>query len=194
MKKMRIGVAVLGACAGLAMGEQVTGAAASDDWSNEGGVFLTITVDVSGMNFWDLQGSAFNEILEVNIGYGMMVSDIGWDLTLTTIGASWGSEATFGFNDVLYLAPGSGDDFPVSVMSYNSGGLVDLTDNGFDNLMADDFGNITIELFETFDDVQGEVDAYLEAGSVLRLGLTYPAPGSVMTLGVGLLCCGRRRR
>ena len=192
--RMRISLVVLGACAGLAMGEQMTGASGADEQSFEGSGSLTISLDISGMYFWDLQGAAFNEILDVQIGSGMTVSAIGWDLTLSTVGASWASEATFGFNDVLFLAPGVGDDFPGTGLSYSSGGLVDLTDNGFDNLMADVDGYITIELFESFDDVAGEIDAYLESGSVLRLEISYPAPGSAMTLGLGLLCCGRRRR
>lgn len=192
--RVRIGVAVVGACAGLAIGEPVTGLGGVDGWSNAGDAVFTITVDVSGMSFWDLQGSVFNESLEVFVGFGMMVSDIGWDVTLTTFGPSWASEATFGFNDVLTLAPGGGDSFPVSNMRYSSGGMVDLTDNGYDNVYADPDGHITIELFDTFDDGKGQIDATLGAGSVLRLGVPYPAPGTALTLGLGVLCCGRRRR
>lgn len=162
------------------------------------GALQTITVDISGINSWDLAGATVNETLAVAIGGDFQVVGIGWDVTLQTVGASWLSEAVIGFENAVNLSVGIVDDTP-GTMSYSSGGILDLTsiDDGAGGTLDLSFfsgadGNIDIEFFESFDDVAGAIDATFLQGS---LQIQYvPAPGALAMLGLGGLVAGRRRR
>lgn len=189
-----ISVLTIGACAGLALGGQITSANEPVAASDEAPAFFTITVDISGSQFWDTQGSAFNEILSIYLEPNFFVTGIGWDLTLTTVGASWASDAVISFQDEIYLTPAVGDDFGVTNAQYFSGGIIDLTDNGYNNIHVDPDGFLNLEFYEVFDDNPAAIDAFFVADSVLYLSVAYPTPGSAIALTLGMLCCSRRRR
>ena len=148
----------------------------------------------------------------------IVITDVGWDVTIDPIGASWYSESSFALTSdtdpsgvqPITLAPGTGEDFANdgSPHNYNSGGLVNLIAAIGENIVATD-GIINIELFESFDDVADEADANLLAGSSITFGfrdaLTFtehtavvkwvPEPASMTLLGLaGLALFGMRRR
>jgi hypothetical protein len=93
-------------------------------------------LDVGNAEFWDLIADPDNESRTYDLaaalgfpsGSPLLLDSIQWDVVLTTIGASWGSEAQIGFDfDLdgafeLFLTPGVGDDLPVTDQAYSSGG------------------------------------------------------------------------
>ncbi len=152
----------------------------------------TITLDLSGINSWDLQGDDSNEQLAVYQPMFNWVIGVSWDVTIVTNGGSWLSEAVIGFEDELFLTPGIGNDF-AGTLSFSSGGMVDLIGEGLDFFYSPD-GFLDIEFFESFDDVADEVDAYFAAGSTIQVKFAYPAPGSLALLGFAGIGASRRRR
>ena len=84
-------------------------------------------------------------------------------MTLTTVGASWLSEAQISFQGDVFLTVGA-DDFPGSG-SYSSGGVILLADVGIPNIGIVD-GSMPIEFFEGFDDVPDAVDAIYTDGEL----------------------------
>ncbi|MBO6512503.1 MAG: hypothetical protein JJ974_00880 [Phycisphaerales bacterium] len=152
----------------------------------------SMTIDLSGMNSWDLQGDLSNEFTSLFLSGGF-VTAIGWDVQIQTVGASWLSEVTIGIEDELFLTPGIGDDF-AGTSSYSSGGLIDLVD--LDLAFFVDGFSLDIEIFESFDDVNDEIDAVFGQGSVLYVQtvLTPPTPGTAGALAIAGLFISRRRR
>ncbi len=168
--------------------------------SNAGIPNVTYTIDVSGYQFNDSQGSSINETLSILFGNNQLITGIGWDVTLSTIGASWASEATMLFS--TDAAPQSDfflnvadDAAPVSNQQYQSG-IIDLTDAGLSNLgSGPSLWTLEIEFFESFVDNTGTGDAFFEQGSVLHIAVfEMPAPGPLSVLGLGGLFAARRRR
>lgn len=179
--------------AGLANAGLFTDLTPHDQMNPAGRVTFTYTLDVSGLSFNDAQGSVFNERINFLLAPGALITGIGWDVRLTTIGASWASEAVLRFEDQIDLAVGSLDSFPVSDTHYSSGGVVDLTDAGLSNIRLMD-STLDIEAYDSFVDNGGSGDAYFEAGSLLYIGIEFPAPGAMGLLGLGGLVLARRRR
>lgn len=136
------------------------------------------TFDLTGQTFVDLEGDADNTILMLDIGtaLGMAgmdveVSAIGWDFRLTTLGLSWASEATIGFdwnhdlsNDVYLNA--STTDAPVTMEVLSSGGPVSLASFGIPNGLVPG-GVLRVELFDVFDDNPNAPDAVIDNGSLM---------------------------
>ncbi len=193
-----IALTALAAAAGLATASPYLASGLTDySVSNAGAATATLTIDVSGAQFNDAQGSALNEMLSIALADGAVVTGIGWDVTLTSIGASWANEAVINFEDQIFLTV-SGDGFPVTSANYSSG-IIDLTDDvSLPNITLDTLGasdTLDIEFFESFVDNGGTGDNFFEAGSVLFLQVAgVPAPGSLAILGLGGLVAGRRRR
>jgi len=189
-----IAIAAVAAAAGLATANPISaGQFSGQNVDTAGTPTTTIVVDVSGFQFNDAEFSALNEHIIVALGVGAEVTGIGWDLNLTSIGASWANEAVFSFAGQVYLTP-AGDGFPVTNMNYASG-VLDLSDLAIPNITVDGAGNLDIELFESFVDNGGTGDNFLEAGSTLTLAVRgIPTPGSLAVLGLGGLVAGRRRR
>jgi len=155
-------------------------------------LYNQIGVDISGVQSWDSFGSPNNTVLTNDSGgMGSVMTGIGWDVTIATIGASWLSEPVIYFDGSdqdgsgLFLTPGAADGFP-GTASYSSGGIVDLTDNGIPDVPVLADGLIHMEFFESFDDVSNAADADFLAPS--RLDLVYATCGSVTDLGGG--CAG----
>ncbi len=135
-----------------------------------------------------------------------VINGIGWDVTLTTLGASWASEATMYFDDNvnpdgfgLFLSPGAGDNFGVTDQQYTSGDtngdgvpdIIKLGKAGIDDILLPD-GVLRLEFFESFDDVGDSIDASWVLGTLYVQVL--PGPGVLALVGIAGICAPRRRR
>jgi len=194
----KIAVSVVAAICGLAHAghTEASDSIESSDIQAGNGFGIVHTIDVSGIWFNDAQGSSLNDRIELIFPASGFIDviGIGWDVNLTTIGASWASEATIGFEDQLFLAPGAGDDFSLSNTNYSSGGILDLTENGLDDIRISGDLILNIEFFDTFVDNAGSGDAVFEAGSVIYVEHIYPTPGTLAVLGLSGVVCTRRKR
>jgi len=156
------------------------------------GAWPTLTLDLSGLSSWDLLGDPDNTILSPFLLPHAHVFGIGWDVTIETVGTSWISEASIDFGGELTLTPGAGNDFP-GTSTFSSGGIIDLVGTGLDFFVGAD-GILDIEFFESFDDVDGGIDAIYGAGSTLQIQYIFPTPGGLAALGLAGLVAGRRRK
>ena len=146
-----------------------------------------LVVDVSGMESWGFQGDAANSILNVFVGSSATITNIAWDVNLTTLGISWAEENHMGFfgnSEAVQVAPG--DATTVVNMNYagsQSSAIV---------LGAD--GMLDIETYEVdWDDNAAAIDSLYESGSTITISYV-PAPSALAVLGLGGLVAGRRRR
>ncbi|MFI4897864.1 MAG: hypothetical protein ACIARR_08565 [Phycisphaerales bacterium JB059] len=152
---------------------------------------------------WDSLGDPSNTVLEFNLsellvggdGLIMTVEALEWDLTIETVGGSWLSEASLalrsadGSSGQAILAPGAGTDFP-GLGTFQSPGIVAL-DPG--EVFSLPLGTLEIEFFESFDDANDAVDAFV-SGTITVHGFAIPAPASGAVFGVALASGLRRRR
>ncbi|MDF1809387.1 MAG: PEP-CTERM sorting domain-containing protein [Phycisphaerales bacterium] len=150
----------------------------------------TLVIDVSGLESWDFQGDANNMVMNVLVGAGASITNIAWDVNLTTFDVSWAEENTMGFfGNSETVTPGFGDAFTVSNANY-SGSQASA-------IVLGASGMLDIEAYEVgFDDLPDAIDSIYEAGSTITLSGTgfVPTPGSLAVLGLGGLVAGRRRR
>ena len=145
----------------------------------------SITIDVSGVNSWGFQGDPQNEFIDVFVGAGASITNIAWDVNLTTLGISWADENTMTFNGAESVNVALGDAFTVSNANYAG--------SQGSGLVLDASGMLSIEVHEVgFDDNPGDIDSFFNSGTVT---ISYvPAPGALAVLGMGGLVAGRRRR
>tara|TARA_E500000318_G_scaffold1676_3_gene2174 strand:+ start:9268 stop:9768 length:501 start_codon:yes stop_codon:yes gene_type:complete len=145
----------------------------------------SITIDVSGVNSWGFQGDPQNEFINVFVGAGASITNIAWDVNLTTLGISWADENTMTFNGAESVNVALGDAFTVSNANYAG--------SQGSGLVLDASGMLSIEVHEVgFDDNPGDIDSFFNSGTVT---ISYvPAPGALAVLGMGGLVAGRRRR
>ena len=164
--KKTIALAAVAALAGTAMGTD-------------------LVIDVSGIESWDFQGDANNTILNVFVGAGATITNIAWNVNLTTIGISWADENTMTFNGAQSINVAAGDAFTVSNANYAG--------SAASGIVLDGSGMLSIEFHEVgFDDNANAVDSFFNSGS---LTVSYvPAPSALAVLGLGGLAAGRRRR
>jgi hypothetical protein len=134
----------------------------------------TIVYDISGQQSWDSLYDSSNTILYVPIPAGKLMTGIGWDVGIATVGGSWLSEARIYFDGSdrdgygLFLTPGVADTFAGT--GYYSSPVIDLTDNGIPDIPIQADGQLWIELYEGFDDVPDAVDAdWLNVPSTLTI-------------------------
>jgi len=158
----------------------------------------TLVLDIAGEDSWDSLNDASNTILVVPLGAGASMTGIGWDVNLSTVGGSWLSEARFYFDgddqDLmgLFLTPGVGNNAP-GIMSFSSGGVLDLSDNAIPDIPMNADGNLYIQLYEGFDDAADAIDANWTAGSTLTIAYEGAPPvptvgtWAMIALGVSLL-------
>lgn len=166
-------------------------------------------VDFTNAGFFDSFGDIDNvaSVVDVNAAFGLasgqqvVVTSIGWDITIETVSPSWLGDAVVHVDDAnavfppsigaFNLVPGENDLF-AGTKAYNSGGLQSLASLGINDLVLSG-GNLYLELFDSFDDFADAEDAYL-TGTV-SFGVTLvPAPGSLLIAGVGFSLVSRRRR
>ncbi|MEZ6165611.1 MAG: PEP-CTERM sorting domain-containing protein [Phycisphaerales bacterium] len=155
---------------------------------------LWYQINLSGSSFVDSYADPDNQVLSFDdfpLSDYVQITAIRWNLNIETVGGSWVSEASFALRTdggSYTLTPGLEHDYP----GFETlAGLIDLRDSSDAFLLHN---GLSIELFETFDDLPNQTDAGLAAGSYLVLGLQVPAPTTVGVLGIGLLVGIRRRR
>jgi hypothetical protein len=182
---LALGVSAVSAQKTASSGPALTAAPGAPDAGSiaDGTPDSMVTVNVGGTNSWDEIGDSSNEIITQAIGAGAIVTGLGWNVTITTVGASWLSEVAADFNGIISLTYGVGDDAP-GTATYSSGGIVDLTDNAVPNIPADAAGNVVIEFFESFDDVPDAIDATFDSGS---LDVAFIAGAPVPTLPIAAM-------
>ena len=186
--RRKIEVLALAGVAALAIG----GAAVADDGPQ------TVTIDLSGLTSYDLQGAGINDIIVQGFNVGDILHSVKWDVSLTFESPSWAEEVSVsmtdaGGYDVLDASGGTeGVYFPGVTNSdpIAGSGKFQLGDHVMSTT------TLTIELHEwNFDDFPGAPDAHYGTGSELRINYTkIPAPGALALIGLAGLAAGRRRR
>ena len=94
-----------------------------------------VVVNIDTFASWDALDDPSNDTLIVPLGAGAIMTGIGWDVGITTVGGSYLSEARMYFDGQdldgtgLFLTPGVADANS-GTGTYSSGGILDLTDNG----------------------------------------------------------------
>lgn len=157
------------------------------------------TIDISGLESWGLDGDPQNQVgvffpgpLDPELGY--IILRIDYDITIQTFGNSWFSDLTvrFGNSDGTFhgswpdtFVPGAGADF---------GGMQRFTGSFETDIHLNEDAEFHIELFETFDDNPGALDAFLMPGSTFTIHPFIPAPGTASMLAIAGLAATRRRR
>ncbi len=164
-----------------------------------------VTVDISGTESFDLQGDPDNTILVVDLaaelgltsGSSVTISGIGWDVVQETVGASWGSEMSVSLNGLINVTPSATGAPIVGTEANSSGGILDLTDAGLDDIILSD-GLLTIEFFESYDDFADAVDGIWTSGELSfdaeMSPIPLPAALPLMLTGLAGLFAARRRR
>ncbi len=145
-----------------------------------GDLRTTVEIQVDSMT-WDLQGSPNNDVFLHDLFPGgrddefetlLIVTGLGWDLSVETIGSSWQSEATLRVSDVwgsgpeVLLSPAIGNDSP-GTGRFVSGGIVDFSDAGIEDIGLDT-RLVRLEWFESFDDVADQPDAVVTGSITLE--------------------------
>jgi MYXO-CTERM domain-containing protein len=167
-----------------------------------------VNIDVTGVQSFDGLGGA-NTVLEIDLasalglgaGSQVTMTSVGWDVTISTFGLSWLSEASIYFDDNiapdlsgLFLTPGIGNGFGGTNVNFASAGQIDFSDNAIPNIVLPN-GVLRIEFFEGFVDDTLGADAIWDLGSTLFVGVQeVPAPGAAAVLGLAGLAGLRRRR
>lgn len=156
-----------------------------------------VSVDVDGVQSWDGLGDGDNTVLTVDLAAALggsasvVVDGIGWDVGIDSIGDSWLSEATVSFQDSsgsasVNLAPGIDDPFAGSGL-YDSGDITDLVPLGLDFTLVD--GILRLEFFESYDDIDGSIDAMWSGTLEIRASLV-PVPPAIALMIFGLSALG----
>lgn len=145
-----------------------------------------LVIDVTGIPSMDLVNDPNNIIVSTNIGAGMIITGIGWDLTIGTIGTSWRSEAKTAWSTdagpFVFVAPGASDNSP-GTNAYSSGGIIDLVSAGM-GYITNINGNTAVQFYEGYDDYPTAVDAYYLTGTYT---IQYTLPEPTFILGACLL-------
>lgn len=152
-----------------------------------------IVFTLDGVESWDMEESPFNTLMDdPSVTAGTPILNVTWDLTLTTFGGSYASEATILVRDgqnnrLAFLYPAYGDDSGVSGATYQ--GSIDWALTGDEFVLG--FDTLRLEFYEAFDDNFEAVDA-VWSGTIT---FNVPGPGVLGGLpAVGLCGMLRRRR
>lgn len=157
------------------------------------------TIDISGLESWGLDGDLQNQnavyfpgALDPELGYIILYID--YDITIQTFGDSQFNDLAIRFGNSDGTFHGSWPDTFVPGAGAAFGGIQRFTGTFQTDIHLNEDGEFHIELFETFDDNPGALDAFLMPGSTLSLGRFIPAPSTASTLALAGLALTRRRR
>ena len=151
-----------------------------------------LTLDVTGILSNDELGAATNETRSVDLGFGVHITGISWDVRLFADAPSWLSEISVDLSDEtgagFSLSPGFGDNVS-GTGSY--AGSADLVSMGVDFFLGGT-GRLNFEFFETFSDYPGAWDGIWSRGA---LTVSYvPEPASFGLAALALLGVGAASR
>lgn len=162
---------------------------------------FTYTIPAGGITTDGELDDPTNFFTSFDLGVDSVITGVGYNVTLTSRGESYRSEAAFLLENTdlsagVYVTPGFEDDSPGGPTNYTSGGLIDLSDAGLDDIaLADGIANL--QFFETFDDAGG-TDGFFAAGGTITVeytpGAPVPEPASMAVLGLGAAALLRRRK
>lgn len=159
----------------------------------EGIPTTTVDIDVTGIEHFDGFDDPSNVVLTESVGADAVMTGLGWNVTITTFGTSRLNDAIVYIDGSdldgsgVFVIPGGLDAFP-GTGTYDSGGIVDLTDNGIPNIPVLPDGDLYIQFFEGFDDIPDAPDCIYEPGSTYTLALIGPPAEEIPTLStLGLI-------
>jgi len=157
-----------------------------------------LEVQVDQVVSWAEQGNPSNWVGALFVGEDMQITGFGYDLTLTTFGDSWLSEAAIWIGDAAVpdqsftITPGAGMNVPGADVEFDSGGIIPVSLIGLDPVVLSG-DTVRFEAFETFTDLPSSADA-VWTGSIFIEVAPIPAPGALAVLGLAVGMTGRRRR
>lgn len=161
--------------------------------------FAQDTIDISGLESWGLDGDPQNQNgvyfpgpLDPELGY--VILSIDYDISIQTFGESWLSDLTIRFGNSDGTFHGNWPDTFVPGAGASFGGIQRFTGSFQTDLHLNEDGEFHIELFESFDNNPGALDAMLLPGSTLTFGRFIPSPGTASMLAIAGLAATRRRR
>ena len=170
-------------------------------------VFATpLVVDVTGIQSVGAIGTAGNTVLNFNVGAGVTITGISYNVTVTAFTPSWLSEIGLNFTDSdgvagVSFTPAFDTDAPGTGTYADAADLIAL-DLSF-QVGAD--GILRLEFFETFNDSAISPDGIWNSGTITFFtdavdvppSSDVPEPASGLLMGAGLALIGytaRRRR
>ncbi len=164
---------------------------------------LSAVVNIDTYFSWDSYGDVSNDVPVLDLavllglpsGTAVTMTGIGWDVVIDTTTPGQGSylsEATMYFDDNiapdgsgLHLSPGAADA-SVGIGYYNSGGILDLTDNGIPDIILCD-GMLRLEFYESYDDADDAIDGNYTDPAAPTFVSNITIEGEALT-GVGACC------
>lgn len=187
MKKM-VRAAIIGSA--LAAALPATGAQAA-----------TVVLNLTGIQTFDAFQDSSNIIRLLNIGAGSRVTGLTYNVTISTIGGSYLSEASIYYTDSaitdgVVFRPGIADA-RTGTATYT--GTSDLIASGLDFVVGAD-GILRVEFAESFDDLPNAADANLSGSLTFDYtpaatsGVPEPASWALMVSGFGVIGGALRRR
>ncbi len=148
-----------------------------------------LSIDITGVESWGDSNDPDNTVLQECLGEGAFMTGIGWNVTLSTFGNSRLSDAITYFDgqdqDLSGLFLTNGSPFPGTV-NFDSGGILDLTDQGIPNILIGDDHMLYIQFYETFDDIPDAADAIYIDDPMIAGDSTY----EIAVLGFNEGICG----
>jgi len=162
-------------------------------------LFALDTIDISGLESWNLDGDLLNETgvyypgpLDPELGY--IILEINYDITIETIGSSWLSDVNLRYGNSNGTFHGSWPDVLTPGLGADFSGTQRFTGSFYTDIHLNPDAEFHVELFESFDDDPWAADAILLPGSTMSFNIFIPSPSTASTLALAGLTLTRRRR